>query len=433
MIINFEKYKRIIVTVSCSLLLLPGIWHFRTSCLKGGFCNCPPIQLCRGILSEKQRNCPTFSHLGKCFDTNEENGWYIDLVGFRNTDSPRATKSFHVASNITWHLDNSCGYNNVSIQIGIAESWNKLEVHPILQGKGLIPDPQHGYNEITHVSWIRTDTWKFTARFEVPKGLQAQNIFMDLSQIDTIGTVILNEKIIGHVSNMHRKYIFPLDSELFSTTSRHMELSIVLFSPVAKSEELFDSQEYLVPHTQQKFSVGHFNMIRKSASDFGWDWGPAMVPFGILGHVALISTPCSSVLESIVTRQDHLSDASVAIHVDLIIQKVFKSMERMQRVRVNILLSPPDSGGSTAHQSYSTAVCKPFCGPYSSFRDKTNQLCLLKCTGASIRVNNPVFWSAWDHSSVQKQPLYRLQVNVSLIFVGTKAFKPNICRYSRDM
>jgi hypothetical protein len=307
-------------------------------------------------------------------------------------------------------------------------------VHPILHEKGLIPDPQYGYNEITQVSWIRTDTWKFTARFELPKGLQAQNMFIDLNQIDTIGTVLLNDKFVGHVSNMHRKYVFPLDSEIFSTASKHMELSITLFSPLARSEELFHSQEYLVPHTQQKFSVGHFNMIRKSAADFGWDWGPAMVPFGILGHVALVSTPCSSILESIVTRQDHLSDLSVAIYIDIIIQKVFNSIERIQRVRVTTILSPPNSeAGSPEHQSSSIVVCKPFCGPYSSFRDRRNKECLLKCTGALIKVDNPEIWSTWDHSSVQRQPLYTLQVNVSLIFIGAKTFKSNICRYSREM
>ncbi len=32
--------------------------------------------------------------------------------------------------------------------------------------------------------------------------------------------------------------------------------------------------------------------------------------------------------------------------------------------------------------------------------------------------NNPSIWSSWDHSSVQKQPLYTLQINVSLIFIG---------------
>lgn len=34
--------------------------------------------------------------------------------------------------------------------------------------------------------------------------------------------------------------------------------------------------------------VGAFNMARKPASDFGWDWGPAYTPSGIHGAVDLV-------------------------------------------------------------------------------------------------------------------------------------------------
>jgi len=416
---DFEECKRNLFISSLILLLLSCVRYFPT-CQKGGFRDSPTVSLDQ--------------NLSTSFSSGEEDGWYIDLVGFESADTPRATDNLNVGSNVIWYLDNSYGHNNVSIQIGRAKSFDKLEVHPILQAEGLIPDPQHGYNEISHVAWIRSDTWKFTARFQVPKDLQTQNTFIEMNQIDTIGTVLLNGKFVGNISNMHRKYIFPVDSGLFSTKLKHMELSITLFSPVTRSEELFHSQNYKIPHAQQKFGIGHFNMIRKAASDFGWDWGPAMVPFGILGHVVLISTPCSSVLESIITRQNHLSDTSVAIHIDLIIKKVFRSMERIQSVRVDIFLSPPKSkAGSAELQNSTTAFCKPVCGPYDSFRDTNSHQCLLKCTGASINVNKPSIWSSWDHSSVKKQPLYMLRVNVSLIFIGNKRPQPIICRYSRIM
>jgi hypothetical protein len=33
----------------------------------------------------------------------------------------------------------------------------------------------------------------------------------------------------------------------------------------------------------------HFNFLRKPASDWGWDWGPAFAPSGIHGDVQLLA------------------------------------------------------------------------------------------------------------------------------------------------
>jgi hypothetical protein len=44
-----------------------------------------------------------------------------------------------------------------------------------------------------------------------------------------------------------------------------------------------------VPLGAQDAQIGPYNFVRKTASDFGWDWGPAFVPSGINGPINLVA------------------------------------------------------------------------------------------------------------------------------------------------
>lgn len=43
-----------------------------------------------------------------------------------------------------------------------------------------------------------------------------------------------------------------------------------------------------LPAAQQLGSLPAYNFVRKAASDYGWDWGPAFAPAGIPGAVELL-------------------------------------------------------------------------------------------------------------------------------------------------
>lgn len=52
----------------------------------------------------------------------------------------------------------------------------------------------------------------------------------------------------------------------------------------------------------------HMNFLRKPACDFGWDWGPAFAPSGIVGTVQLLAADApylSGELPPPVARREH--------------------------------------------------------------------------------------------------------------------------------
>lgn len=60
---------------------------------------------------------------------------------------------------------------------------------------------------------------------------------------------------------------------------------------------------YAVPYLELQ-SVAPYNFIRKPASDFGWDWGPAFAPSGIYGSVKVVAYS-SGLLTGAGIRQQH--------------------------------------------------------------------------------------------------------------------------------
>ena len=45
----------------------------------------------------------------------------------------------------------------------------------------------------------------------------------------------------------------------------------------------------------------HRQFVRKTASSFGWDWGPSFIPVGIPGQVYLVKNEKGALVNPIVT------------------------------------------------------------------------------------------------------------------------------------
>ncbi|MEV4411752.1 glycoside hydrolase family 2 protein [Catellatospora sp. NPDC049609] len=180
-------------------------------------------------------------------------------------------------------------------------------VHTDLLAAGLIPDPYLDGNEDA-LKWIGRTRWTYETGF-LWNGPQDDRIDLVCAGLDTVATISLNGTEVGRTANMHRGYRFDLRSAL---TPGRNDLRIVFDSPY----------EYTAAMAEQ---VGArpgaydepYNLIRKMACNFGWDWGPTVVTAGIWQSIGLHSwsTARLAQVRPLVTVDG--STGLVELHIDV--------------------------------------------------------------------------------------------------------------------
>ncbi|GAA3761897.1 glycoside hydrolase family 2 protein [Salinactinospora qingdaonensis] len=150
--------------------------------------------------------------------------------------------------------------------------------HLDLLAAGLIPDPYLDQAE-AELAWTHRTDWRYTLTFEAEEAMADERIDLAFDGLDTVATVELNGQPVGTTANMHRGYRFNVGDLLRGGTN---ELTVSFRSALAYAEEV-EEQLGARPH-----SYPHpFNMIRKMACSFGWDWGPDLQTAGIWKPVRL--------------------------------------------------------------------------------------------------------------------------------------------------
>ena len=153
------------------------------------------------------------------------------------------------------------------------------EVHVDLLTAGLIPDPFDGDNEL-RLAWIGHTDWIYRATFD---WAGSDHACTDLvaDGLDTVATIKLNGREVGSTANQHRSYRFAVSDALVVGAN---ELEVTFAAPVLEAQrrttEIGD-RPHVNPHP--------FNAIRKSASSYGWDWGPDLAGVGIWKSLRLES------------------------------------------------------------------------------------------------------------------------------------------------
>ncbi|MFD6097337.1 glycoside hydrolase family 2 protein [Nocardiopsis flavescens] len=150
--------------------------------------------------------------------------------------------------------------------------------HLDLLAAGLIPDPYLDAAE-AELTWVHRIDWRYTLVFEADAPADGERVDLAFDGLDTVATVTLNGQVLGTAANMHRSHRFDARAALRAGSN---ELTVDLRSALEYAEE---ERERLGarPHT----NTHPYNMVRKMACSFGWDWGPDLQTAGIWKPVRL--------------------------------------------------------------------------------------------------------------------------------------------------
>ncbi len=148
-------------------------------------------------------------------------------------------------------------------------------VHTDLMSAGLLEDPYLGLAE-REQEWVGAQTWTYTCVFGLgddSSEIEAENVDLLCDGLDTVAEVLVNGLPVGRSVNMHRRNVFAI-RPLLRVGLNQLE---VVFSPaleyVAEMKDLLGAR----PHVERD----DYNLIRKMACNFGWDWGPRLITAGI--------------------------------------------------------------------------------------------------------------------------------------------------------
>ncbi|KAF8893604.1 glycoside hydrolase [Infundibulicybe gibba] len=204
-----------------------------------------------------------------------------------------AAAEYFDLSRLAWTLKNQNG------SIAIPASGPPSQTHLDLVKAGIITEPLLGINDFTE-RWVIDDNWTYTADISpFTKTLAASNkspkVLLVFYGIDTIANISLAGHPIAWVNNQFQQYTYDV-SEFIASPRQGNNLTVALESAwhyglnvtARPDAEIFPTAPGI--RTTDNFEYpGVRQWIRKVASDFGWDWGPAFIPSGIYKPAYLVT------------------------------------------------------------------------------------------------------------------------------------------------
>ncbi|KAJ7750828.1 glycoside hydrolase family 2 protein [Mycena metata] len=184
-------------------------------------------------------------------------------------------------SALNWTLTNQNG--SISVPGAVPS-----QAHLDLVRAGIITEPLLGINDFTE-RWVFMDNWTYTADLQPALGGAingSDQILLVFHGIDTIANITVADQPIAWVNNQFRQYVFDV-SFLSNVTSGNLTVAFESAYYYGLNVSMRPDAETIIGDTFEVAADRAY--IRKIASDFGWDWGPAFIPSGIFKPAYLIS------------------------------------------------------------------------------------------------------------------------------------------------
>ncbi|PUB22183.1 beta-mannosidase [Promicromonospora sp. AC04] len=154
--------------------------------------------------------------------------------------------------------------------------------HTALLEQELIPDPYLGTNE-TSLAWMKRATWRYATVLDEPPAAPDERVDLLFEGMDTVATVVVDTDVertgvaqgrisLGRTANMHRSYRYDVRELVGTPANLVVDIDSALETAEAEAQRL--GARPMAYHQP-------YNMVRKMACSFGWDWGPDLQTAGL--------------------------------------------------------------------------------------------------------------------------------------------------------
>ncbi|KAI0644693.1 glycoside hydrolase family 2 protein [Trametes meyenii] len=209
----------------------------------------------------------------------------LPLLALASTATVAAAEVLSL-SEFNWTLRNQQGLVNVPAHI---PSQTNLD----LKNAGVITEPLLGINDVTQ-RWVVTDNWVYQANLstfvhERSQSKDGEKTLLVFYGLDTVATITVAGHPVAWVNNQFQQYVYDVTEYLDSPLNNDTSLTIAFESPYYYGLNV-SSRPDVKPQPGIDFEwTGVRAFIRKIASDFGWDWGPAFAPAGVFKPAFLVT------------------------------------------------------------------------------------------------------------------------------------------------